>query len=79
MCDQIVEEKKIMDQIDFPFIIKFYGAIHDKYNFYFLEEFVCGIELFDAMRSRGKLSYFSPNSSPHTAVCHLIFGAGEDI
>lgn len=54
---QVLEEKQIMEMIDFPYTMRFYGALADNYNFYFLLEFICGMELFDAMRQRGLFSY----------------------
>ncbi|KRX10479.1 Protein kinase-like domain [Pseudocohnilembus persalinus] len=48
-------EKDIMEGIQHPFITQFYKAYQDKYNVYFLMEFVQGIELFDAIRDIGLL------------------------
>lgn len=44
--------------MDFPFVMKFYRSFKDNSNIYFLEEYVKGIELFDAIRDIGLLKTY---------------------
>jgi cGMP-dependent protein kinase len=49
-------EKKILLQIDHPFIVKLVKTMKDTKNLYFLMEYIRGKELFDTIREIGMLS-----------------------
>lgn len=51
----ILEEKTVMEKIDFPFIMRLLRTYKDNKHLYLLTEFVKGIELFDAIRDIGVL------------------------
>ncbi|KAL3763492.1 hypothetical protein ACHAW5_010884 [Stephanodiscus triporus] len=50
----VVNECNIMKELNHPFILKFYGAMQDEHNVYFLLEILLGGELFRALRREGK-------------------------
>lgn len=52
----MIQEKKVLEKVEFPFIMQFYRSLKDKNNIYFLNEFINGMELFDVIREMGLLS-----------------------
>ena len=48
--DLLLMEKKILFQIDHPFILKLVKTFKDQLRIYFLTEYIQGIELYDAMQ-----------------------------
>ena len=50
---KIQQEKKVMESIDFPFIMSFCRSFKDNSSIYFLIEYVRGMELFDVIRDIG--------------------------
>lgn len=52
--DHVVNERKIMSELNHPFILTFYGAMQDEQNVYFLLEVLLGGELFRILRSEGQ-------------------------
>ena len=51
-------ERRILLQIDHPFIVKLVSALGDAKNIYFVMEFVKGSELFDVIREIGLLNKY---------------------
>ncbi|KRX11142.1 Protein kinase-like domain [Pseudocohnilembus persalinus] len=52
----LVQEKTVLEQVHFPFIMNFYRTFKDNNQIYFLTEFISGLELFDVIREIGLLS-----------------------
>ena len=52
----IQQEKTVMDQTNFPFIMRYVRTFTDDFYVYFLLEFIQGMELFDAIREIGLLN-----------------------
>lgn len=52
------QEKSVLEQVDFPFIMKFVRSFKDNINIYFLVEYVKGMELFDVIRDIGLLKAY---------------------
>ncbi|CAK66144.1 unnamed protein product (macronuclear) [Paramecium tetraurelia] len=52
----ITQEKKVLEQINFPFIMGFVRTFKDDMSIYFLVDFIRGMELFDVIRDIGLLS-----------------------
>lgn len=50
----VVNECNIMKELNHPFILKFYGAMQDEHNVYFLLEILLGGELFRSLRRDGQ-------------------------
>ena len=48
--EHTVNEKKILDVIDHPFLVKLYGTFQDDHNLYMIMEYVVGGELFTYLR-----------------------------
>lgn len=48
--DHVLNEKVIMDELDHPFILKYYCAMQDEKNIYFVLELLLGGELFKSLR-----------------------------
>ena len=48
--EHVMTEKKIMEQLNHPFILNFYGAMQDDKHIYFLLEVLLGGELFKFLR-----------------------------
>lgn len=46
----IEEERRILQKIEFPFIVGFVKAFSDDKNVYFLMEYIKGVELFSVIR-----------------------------
>jgi cGMP-dependent protein kinase len=46
----LLQEKSVMEMVNFPFIMDFMKSYQDKSRIYFLLEYIKGIELFDAIR-----------------------------
>ena len=44
-----------MEIVNHPFIMQFFRSFKDDYNIYFLQEYIGGVELFDAIRDIGLL------------------------
>lgn len=51
------QEKKVLEEISHPFIMKFFQSMKDDLNIYFLTEYIKGMELFDVIRDIGKAEY----------------------
>ena len=54
--NHLIQEKNVLKEIDFVFIVKLIRTFKDRINIYFLEEYIKGIELFDAIRDIGILN-----------------------
>ena len=54
--ENLVQERKILLQVDHPFIVKLVKTFKDSSRLYFLMEFVEGQDLFDCIRSIGILN-----------------------
>ncbi|KAL4488509.1 hypothetical protein ABPG72_013077 [Tetrahymena utriculariae] len=54
----LLQEKKVLESAQFPFIMKFIRTFRDNNNVYFLVEYVCGMELFDVIREIGLLNTY---------------------
>ncbi|KAL9188431.1 hypothetical protein ACHAXT_006809 [Thalassiosira profunda] len=52
--DHVVNEKKIMSELNHPFILSFHCAMQDEHNVYFLLEILLGGELFRTLRCEGQ-------------------------
>lgn len=50
ICDNIVLERRIMLQLDHPFIVKLVKTFKDSSRLYFLMEYIAGMDLFDVLR-----------------------------
>ena len=48
--DSVIQEKKILEKIIFPYIVGFVKAFHDKKYVYLVMEYIHGKELFDVIR-----------------------------
>ena len=57
LFDNLLMEKKVLLQVDHPFITKLVKTLKDKRAVYFLEELVEGKELFDVLREIGLLDH----------------------
>jgi cGMP-dependent protein kinase len=51
-----LQEKEVLEMVNFPFIMKMYRTFKDTNFVYFLLSFVRGMELFDVIRQMGILS-----------------------
>lgn len=54
----IIQEKAVLEIVNFPFIIQYSRAFKDSYDVYFLVEYVKGMELFDVIRDIGLLNTY---------------------
>ncbi|EAR85527.2 CGMP-dependent kinase 5-1 (macronuclear) [Tetrahymena thermophila SB210] len=54
----LLQEKKVLESAQFPFIMKFIRTFRDNNNVYFLVEYVRGMELFDVIREIGLLNTY---------------------
>jgi cGMP-dependent protein kinase len=54
----ILQEKTVLEIVNFPFIISYSRAFKDSYDVYFLVEYVRGMELFDVIRDIGLLNTY---------------------
>mmetsp|Transcript_3525 Transcript_3525/g.6592 ORF Transcript_3525/g.6592 Transcript_3525/m.6592 type:complete len:762 (+) Transcript_3525:52-2337(+) len=52
----IVSEKKVMQRLDHPFLVKLFGTYNDKSSIYFLLELCQGGELFTILRSKTRFN-----------------------
>ncbi len=52
--DHVVNERKIMSELNHPFILAFHGAMQDEDTVYFLLEVLLGGELFRTLRCEGQ-------------------------
>lgn len=52
----MLEEKNILELIDFSFLLKFYRTFRDEKLIYLVTEYIKGSELFDILREIGLLS-----------------------
>lgn len=55
--DHVKSEKKILMNVNFPFIVKCYSTFQDKEQIYILMEFISGGELFSKLRKEGRFSH----------------------
>ena len=46
----MIQEKRILSKIVFPYIVGFAQAFHDEKHIYFLMEYIKGKEMFDVIR-----------------------------
>ncbi|KAI3653487.1 hypothetical protein MP228_001434 [Amoeboaphelidium protococcarum] len=54
--EHTMNEKKILDQIEHPFLINLLGSFQDTFNLYFIMEYVAGGELFSLLRRSQRFS-----------------------
>jgi len=54
--ENIKQEKKILESIDFPFIIKYYNCFQDQEKIYFVFEFCNGGELFYHLQKKSRFN-----------------------
>lgn len=52
--DHVINEKKIMEELNHPFILTFHCAMQDEHQIYFLLEVLLGGELFRTLRCEGQ-------------------------
>jgi len=52
------QERQVLEEINFSFIIQYIRTYNDKLDIYFLVEYVKGIELFEVIRDIGLLSTY---------------------
>jgi len=52
----ISEEKKILSSIAFPFVIQLGKTFQTENSLFYLQEYVCGEDFYEVMRSIGLLS-----------------------
>jgi len=69
--DHVKTEKKILEEIDHPFIVNLSGAFQDDKNLYLLLEYVIGGEFFSHLRKAGRF----PNDTArfYAAQVSLVF------
>lgn len=51
-----LQEKEVLETINFSFLSRMYRTFKDESNVYFLLQYVQGMELFDVIRELGKLN-----------------------
>ena len=51
--NHVIQEKKVLSMMNFPFIMKFNQSFKDDHFIYFLVENIRGMELFDVIREIG--------------------------
>jgi cGMP-dependent protein kinase len=68
----ILQEKEVLEMVNFPFIMKMYRTFKDTDFVYFLLSYVRGMQLYDVIRLMGILS--SPRSplEPRLQVLHRL-------
>mmetsp|Transcript_60290 Transcript_60290/g.68704 ORF Transcript_60290/g.68704 Transcript_60290/m.68704 type:complete len:323 (+) Transcript_60290:318-1286(+) len=54
--DHIKSEKRLLEQIEHPFIIKLHGTFQDERCVYMVLEYICGGELFTRLRREGRFA-----------------------
>jgi cGMP-dependent protein kinase len=54
----LLQEKMVLEQTHFPFIMTFYRTFKDSMSVYFLTKYIQGMELFDAIREIGLLNTY---------------------
>jgi len=69
--DHVLNEKKIMEELNHPFIIRFHSAMQDDRNIYFLLEVLLGGELFKFLRA--ETQFTEPWSRFYSASVLLAF------
>ena len=52
--NHLIQEKKVLQIAQFPFVMKYIKSFKDNSNIFFLLEYVKGLELFDVIREIGK-------------------------
>ena len=55
-----LQEKEVLEQVNFPFIMKMHRTFKDADFVYFLLSYVGGMELFDVIRQMGRLCLSRP-------------------
>nr|KAJ3420464.1 camp-dependent protein kinase catalytic subunit [Polyrhizophydium stewartii] len=54
--EHTLNEKHILEQLDFPFLVRMFGTFQDSNNLYLVLEYVQGGELFSYLRKSGRFS-----------------------
>lgn len=54
----LLHEKKVLEAIQFPLLMRFYKSLRDENHIYFLVEYIKGMELFDVIREIGLLNTY---------------------
>ena len=57
--EHTLNEKHILEQLDFPFLVKLFGTFQDSNNLYLVLEYIQGGELFSFLRKSGVSSIIS--------------------
>lgn len=53
-----MQEKAVLEIVNFQFIINYMRSFKDQFDVYFLVEYIKGIELFDVIRDIGLLNTY---------------------
>ncbi|CAD8086133.1 unnamed protein product [Paramecium sonneborni] len=56
IAKHVANERRVQSILDHPFIMQFYRSFKDENNIYLLNEYIPGVELFDAIREIGLLN-----------------------
>lgn len=60
--EHTVNEKMILEMLDFPFLVKTLGTMQDSNNLYIVLEYIAGGELFSYLRKSGVRLFLSSDS-----------------
>ncbi|CAD8173016.1 unnamed protein product [Paramecium octaurelia] len=69
----ILQERTVMEQCNFPFIMGFVRTFQDDIFIYFLVEYLRGMELFDVMRNMGPLTKYDTQFYVATMILALEY------
>lgn len=75
----LISEKRILEEINFPFIMPFYRTFCDDISLYFLVKNISGMELFDVIREIGLLSTTDSQFYVGTMILCLEYLHGRSI
>jgi len=77
--EHTINEKKILDQIDHPFLVKMYGTFQDDHNLYMIMEYVVGGELFTYLRRNQRFSVEMSKFYAAEVVCAFEYMHSKNI
>ncbi|CAD8072813.1 unnamed protein product [Paramecium primaurelia] len=69
----ILQEKTVLEQCNFPFIMGFIRTFKDDISIYFLVEYIRGMELFDVIRDMGLLTKYDTQFYVATMILALEY------
>lgn len=77
--EHVKNEKRILEEIRHPFVVRLHQSWRDKYRLYMLFDYVCGGELFSYLRNCGRFNVSTANFYSCEVISALEYLHGQSV